>query len=442
MTRLTLFCALTACLLAGLLAVGEAHAKHAQVESHLKKKGFKQIRVVGCEGPKCTWQGKVRSARDGWLYSCRKGKARVRRKSIRVDCRYRVPGLSPVKRNPGELTIGFNDSWTIFSDQLEHAGDAGGQVVRLGVSWATIQPRKGKFNWKPLDRVYSEALYEGQVMLPVVLSAPCWAATFCGDNQAAAPPDPDHYDDYGRFVAKMIKRYSAKGNSLLAGVELWNEPNSPKYWLDETPQNRDDSAGDYAKLLRVSTKEIAQRVPRASRPPILVGSPALAAPQFGYNSLNNAHLRKIYETKSHRRTDGQAIHPFSRMGPDEDYLGEIRRLISEAKTTMARAGVRGVPFWISEFGFSTHPNAPVPYTEGEKAEAVVNTLDLLARTPGIELALIHRFVDRKDDPDEHTSWFEDGMGMGRLTARREYRPLPAYCAVAGWTGAEAPLCRE
>ncbi|TCO55870.1 glycosyl hydrolase family 39 [Actinocrispum wychmicini] len=108
--------------------------------------------------------------------------------------------------------------------------------VRLwdsGTRWATIQPRRGEFDWSVLDRLVDGAVRAGLPPLFVLGGTPAWAAPngpemAYDDGSRTAPPDD--LADWDTFVRALVDRYRGR----IDAYELWVMGNHPRYYTGTT----------------------------------------------------------------------------------------------------------------------------------------------------------------------------------------------------------------
>ncbi|MDN3354398.1 hypothetical protein [Actinomadura sp. DC4] len=95
--------------------------------------------------------------------------------------------------------------------------------------WASIQPRRGVFDWSTLDRLVTGANHAGLPALFVLGGTPGWAAPAArkapyGDGSRAAAPD--HMRDWKTFVRALAGRYRGR----IEAYELWVLGNDPRFF--------------------------------------------------------------------------------------------------------------------------------------------------------------------------------------------------------------------
>lgn len=103
-------------------------------------------------------------------------------------------------------------------------------VRRNALLWKDVEPTAGGgYNWSHPDvqRLEQELIRASELGINLVLivrGSPAWAVRpYTAD---CAPINPQYYDEFARFMAALVKRYSAPPYNLRY-VELGNEPDAP-----------------------------------------------------------------------------------------------------------------------------------------------------------------------------------------------------------------------
>ncbi|MFE0761909.1 helix-turn-helix domain-containing protein [Streptomyces smyrnaeus] len=200
----------------------------------------------------------------------------------------------------------------LASDTGEMPGFRVGSV-RLwhsGTRWSQLEPQRGKYRWKTLDRLVKAA---GRERLPVLLTlggTPPWAAPnghrSLFDDARASPPDD--LADWDRFVRALVTRYRGR----IEAYELWDYPSSRGVWTG-------------------STKRLAEMVERASRIIREVDPEAeRVCPSFGslWQKRGRDLLRKFVRTGAYRHCDVAALKlpPRRADGPPEETITLVKRV--------------------------------------------------------------------------------------------------------------------
>ena len=120
--------------------------------------------------------------------------------------------------------------------------------------WSAREPRKGEWDWKPLDEYVDQAEREGIEPLLALGTTPARASTdtsygnYLGVGSFGPPKD---LKDWENYVRQVVTRYRGR----VKAYEVWNEPNN-----NEGVQDRKDRRGfffygsneDYFDLLKTA----------------------------------------------------------------------------------------------------------------------------------------------------------------------------------------------
>lgn len=129
---------------------------------------------------------------------------------------------------------------------LGRVRDAGFTWQKTLFQWREIEPARGQFQWDEADRVIRASAASGVKVIARLDFQPSWARA---DGAHNGPPD--NYDDFGRFVGELVKRYGSDSPiGTMHAIEVWNEPNLTREW-GGAPIN-EGQAGDYVRLLKVA----------------------------------------------------------------------------------------------------------------------------------------------------------------------------------------------
>ena len=92
-----------------------------------------------------------------------------------------------------------------------------------GVSWGTLNPSRGTYDWTNLDRAVDLAVSHGVDIIYTFGYTPAWAQT---------SPTVPNLADWQKFVSVITTRYKKR----IKYWELWNEPNVSNFWQGTTGQ--------------------------------------------------------------------------------------------------------------------------------------------------------------------------------------------------------------
>ena len=417
----------------------DRHRLAERAERAVEKRNPVELRRVSRCGPRkrarldsarwvCEWR-----AEGMWPgevpYMCageaRWNRHRRPRSRWRVDpCHNRLQPRAPLLAVPNPPPVfGYNDDWIALgqfvpAELLDLLEQSGSQVARTGLTWWRVESSRGTRDWQMFDALYERLLARGIKPLWTILDAPCWAQPHpaaCAAGESELRPAAAHYDELAEFAVAAAKRYPES-----AGIEVWNEPNSPDFWGGTPEPDR------YAQLL----KQVAGAL-HAEAPGMPVISAGLAPlgdtgdnPQ-GYSNF----LARLYELGAAQSADAIGIHPYPGVGPAEDYIGEVRIYLGKVQQVMARFADSARPLWATEFGVST--GGERAFSPAAQGRALVDLYELFRRVAGIELALAHRFVE-----DGAIGLAVDPFGV----LERDLEPKPAYCELARVRGFSPEPC--
>lgn len=162
--------------------------------------------------------------------------------------------------------------------------NGGAASLRTDVSWASVEATQGQFNWAGPDEVIGQAASHHLNVLMLLDTSPVWAsgASTLPSNWLWLPPRSPAA--YGVFAAAVAARYGAGGafwrehpnlpRYPSAGIELWNEENTSKFWGNEPP-----SPAKYAAMVKAAYTSIKQVDPAMT---VLVGG---LASEGAYNDV-------------------------------------------------------------------------------------------------------------------------------------------------------------
>jgi hypothetical protein len=314
--------------------------------------------------------------------------------------------------DPANVGVNFHALWGDYDEASRTAVFdklAAAKVgwIRLDLGWTNLeQAGRGKFNRWLVDQassVLNQAQARGIKVLVVIGMTPGWAN---GSKDPAVPPnDPGHFALMARWAAKQFR-------GRVAAWEIWNEPNSEKFWAAD--------AARYAALVRAAYPAFKAGDPKAT---VVVGSTV-------YN--DDKWLAEAYDAGMGGYFDAISTHPY--MGPlnappellDDGHKWRMDHVRAVRELMVAR-GDEAKPIWFTEFGWSTHENAlgtpawELGVSESDQAEYLVRALDLIGREyPYVSHAFWYN--DRNKSVGNPK---EDNAGL----LRRDLSEKPAYQAL-------------
>jgi hypothetical protein len=313
--------------------------------------------------------------------------------------------------------VQFQGTWSNYTDAqreklLDDLVKMGVHTVRIGVSWAMLQPRQptssdSGWSWgwgiPRVDSVVSMALARGLIVHATFGRTPAWANA--GAGEAAGPTK---LSDWRRAVRFVATRYRGK----ISSWEIWNEPNLPNYFAGGTPAS-------YTKLL-CAAYPIIHAVSKDT--PVVFGGVAGNDWRF---------IERSYQAGAKGCFDVLAVHPYQHWGlrpgaatpnADPSYFGNVA-LVRQVERRFHDLK----PIWFTEFGWSTHANSPnlldyqMGVSERVQARYLVRTLELTQqRYPYVARAYIYEARDEN-------AFDVDNNNFGLFTL--SLKPKPAVAAL-------------
>lgn len=338
---------------------------------------------------------------------------------------------APVRAAP---LFGFNEDWLAAGHELAASKPFNPTVQRLHLNWSLIEHTRGVYDWTVSDDMYRDMLRQGAPPIALVMASPCWAAAGspCPENglaPAVYPVSPEHYDDWQRFVGKVVRRYRR-----LAALEVWNEPNLARfYW--PVPK-----VADY-----VETLKHAYLASKSERPalPVLGGSlasittrgrvrrdggfPRVPPSRYPYVYF----MREMYGLGAAHYMDALAFHPYPNFAPylKEKRLGagvrrgfrtgirrDLKKQIAMVRRVQRNHEARA-PIWVTETGACTTGPRERKVSGSEQAAALREIYLILSRLK-VRSIITHRLWDIRV-PGTSVNNLENGCGLTDVSGRRK-----------------------
>lgn len=252
------------------------------------------------------------------------------------------------------------EPWKI-ARTLEMVREMGAPWIVEYFPWAYYEPRPGHYEWGHPDLVIEHAARQGLTVIARLGYVPEWARP-AGSTPLLLPEE--NYEDFGRFAAEFVRRYSGKVDYVI----IWNEPNLSLEWGYRPV----DPAG-YTEMLRVVYPLIKQANPDVQ---VLAGAlaPTLApdGSEWGMNDL--VFLQRMYDAGAAGFFDVLAVHAYGwHSDADEPAHPDVInfRRTELLYEIMVQNGDAGKPVMITEGGWNDHPR----WTRAVRpAQRILNTI--------------------------------------------------------------------
>jgi hypothetical protein len=226
----------------------------------------------------------------------------------------------------------------LIDGEFGRMDSAGVESVRTNFTWGDVQPARGTTTFAKTDLIVGAAAAHGQIVLPVVTSAPPWARKYPG--KSGSPPK--RVSDYTALLRALVGRYGPRGSFWtenpavpkrpIRDWQVWNEPNLPYQWSRPNGQGFKKIAPAYGKLLRASRKAL-KKADRRSK--------VVLAALTNYSWQDLATLYKRGRIKG--AFDVAALNAYSKR--PSDFL----KIAGAVRKVLRRNGAGRVPIWFTEF---------------------------------------------------------------------------------------------
>ena len=231
---------------------------------------------------------------------------------------------------------------------------AGFGWARQWISWESVEPSPGNYNWKDLDAVTAAAGRHKVKLLIVFVRAPQWAAPRGGI--------PQDKSTFARFLTAVAGKYKGK----IAAYEIWNEQN-----LAGETGGRVDVV-QYVELLKAAFPAIKGADPGAfvlygGLSPTGINDPTVAIDDAIYlqqsYAYNGGEIKRYFDVLGAHT--GGMNNPPDTLWPDDPGPGpgffEHRsfyfRRAEDLRKVMETAGDGNKQIWLTEFGWTTKNQA-------------------------------------------------------------------------------------
>jgi hypothetical protein len=311
-------------------------------------------------------------------------------------------------RSDGRVPIGFNEDYSltrIWADpatatpwvaaDADAAAAAGATVSRTPLYWRGVQPAKGAWNWGTYDRIIGAYSGRGMRVIVNVSGTPDWAAA----------------DDLAPFVTALANRYGTR----LAGIEVYNEPNSAKYWR---------GPADPAAYTRFLCAGYRGAQAASVRLPVAGGSLAPIMKSVNGDMRMDWFLNAMFQNGAAPCMDVISFHPY----PFSTDLTSPGSLFQQEFAQIRKTRDYWAPamrLWVSETGLSLQTAG---VTQDVQATTIPAIYDTIAAMPhhDVDVVVVHTLVQSSGSL---------AYGLGQLVADPDGLPLfvatPGYLAIQG-----------
>jgi hypothetical protein len=314
--------------------------------------------------------------------------------------------VAPAEPSPAAVQFGANVNW-LFDDfsyttpeiaaQLAALHASGATLARTDSLWEASEPTAPSggvhhFTWAFDDKIATMLAEHGLRWLPIIDYSAPWAESTPGVDHSP----PSSFADYAAYAGALAARYGAGGTFWRAHpdltalpvqlYEVWNEPDNPEFWAP-----RPDAAA-YARLYAAARAAILAADPSAR---VLVGGLTLPA------RFLPAMLAAMPALAG--RIDGVAIHPYG-VDPAAVMVG-----VRGARSALDSLGMRSVPLYVTEFGWTTSPPGALDYAPAALRPGYIDdtlaALGASSRGCGIGAVTLYTWTTPQGNARNSQLWF-------------------------------------
>ena len=276
--------------------------------------------------------------------------------------------------------------------ELRKIKAAGLRYVRFVSPWAVVEEEKGEFDWGYFEK-FIQRLRKLDLNAVVVLGGghPDYTGYIDApkdnidhtDRYLIAPATPEAIEKFSVFAAKTVEHIGSQNIVW----ELWNEPDSDRFWAPRA------NVHDY-----ISVAERACRAIKAVDPKARVIGPGMADMPGRWGTLRAGFLGTVLQSSLSGCLDAISLHPY-RDGevPPETVLSAHEKLQTFIRTYTPK-GKPILPVCSTEWGFTLTDTSP------EQQAAFLLRSFMLNTMAGVPISIWYEWRDARegaDDPEAH-----------------------------------------
>jgi hypothetical protein len=334
--------------------------------------------------------------------------------------------LAPIVSVPPSGTLPSDFFGLVTEDAFAHPGSyrnstlnrqagMGIGLVRQTFDWASIERKRGVYDFTAYDGFVAALAAHHMQVLPVLLDPPKFRSSAPKKGAKAGTYPPKDFTSMGHFAALLVHRYGPTGTFWAArpglpkvpihSWQIWNEPSLPAYWPSGP------NPAQYTRLLKVVGAAIKRRDPNAEVVTAGIPESKLGIPFARF-------LKGMLKAGAASAFDTMAIHPYAK-----DDAG-VAAAVRSARQIMDAAGDTNASIWVTEVGWASGGPAS-PFTVGlsGQADRIRSTFNTLVSIRSQEhLRGVVYFNWRDGAP--YAPKFRDfwGLHTGLLTLRGRDKP--------------------
>lgn len=205
------------------------------------------------------------------------------------------------------------------------------------VSWADLQPARGKWDFRKLDGYVDKAHSAGVSILLPLGRTPNWASARPAEHSPYGPgqaAEPASIEDWRNYVRTVVSRYRGR----IPAYQILNEANLALFWTGGIPK--------LVELTRVAHEEIKRIDPSA----------VLVSPSATGLDARIAWVRSFLDAGGASVVDVASFHLYDHNKPPESMIPKVLDLRAQLKA----GGYAAKPLWNTETGLLINNRVPAP----------------------------------------------------------------------------------
>lgn len=248
-----------------------------------------------------------------------------------------LANLQPVHAQSSDPSIGIHPGTDYANIPSLQVGSF--RLWDTGTSWAEIEPKQGKYNWKALDAWVANSRKAGVTDLVYVFgTTPLWAVNpaYANKKETKGPgfrgkgsTKPPVLSKFEKFATKVATRYKGK----ITSYEVWNEANLLSYWSG--------SPGQMASMTKV-LYDVVQRVD--SQAVVVAASTTMRGEK--YNTFYIPYLRQLKRIGWPVEAFSVHLYPKTKGTPADRV-----KLIRQYKSDLRKVGAPSLEIWDTEANY-------------------------------------------------------------------------------------------
>ena len=334
---------------------------------------------------------------------------------------YRQPSAQRCDGVSAKGRVGVSDG----ADMLDMSGDdldrtlnaaraANVWAVRVDVDWSRVEAVRGRQDWSGVDRVIHAVRAHGMCAHGLLTYAPAWAA-----DQGQRPAG-SYFAPRPEMFAQFAKDTAARYRSRVSVWEIWNEPNTARFFRPKP------DAGRYGALLAAAYAAI-----KTVGTDLTVVSGGLApAVDNGSDIAPTTFLAGLYEVGANRYFDAFGIHPYTYPALPNDLSTSAWNTalrLRDMHDTMVDGGDPAKRIWITECGAPTGTSA-VAVSDAVQADTIRILLQEARNVSWLGPAFVYSIRDSGTDASDPEQNF--GILHHDLSPKASYAVVHRFASAA------------